>query len=84
MYNSQPNLLTTAVVQVGNERGFIVGAADDQRCVTTAAHCVPRSRYPFPHLSGAKIEIGMSRSPILNADGAAIGGVISPMPKDAA
>jgi Trypsin-like peptidase domain len=61
MHNSQPNLLTAAVVQVGTGRGFIVGAADDQRYVVTAAHCLPRSRYPFPHLANGVRELTFPR-----------------------
>jgi hypothetical protein len=61
MHNSQPNLLTAAVVQVGTGRGFIVGAADDQRYIITAAHCLPRSRYPFPHLANGGQELTFPR-----------------------
>lgn len=61
MHNSQPNLLTAAVVQVGTGRGFIVGAAYDQRYIITAAHCLPRSRYPFPHLANGVRELTFPR-----------------------
>jgi Trypsin-like peptidase domain len=62
MHNSQPNLLTAAVVQVGAGRGFIVGAADDQRYVITAAHCLPRSRYPSPHLGNSGSDLTFPRT----------------------
>jgi hypothetical protein len=45
-----------AVVRVGHGRGFIVGAGDD-RYVITAAHCLPRSRYPRPHLANGLSEL---------------------------
>jgi hypothetical protein len=61
MPNSQPNLLKAAVVQVGSGRGFIVDAADDQRYVITGAHCLPRSRYPFPHLANSVRELAFPR-----------------------
>ena len=57
---NQPTLLTGAVVEVGHGRGFIVGATDDTRYVVTAAHCLPRWRYPRPHLdlgSAAALEL---------------------------
>jgi S1-C subfamily serine protease len=38
-----------AVVQVGDGRGFVVGAGEYDRYVITAAHCLPR--HPLPHLA---------------------------------
>jgi Trypsin-like peptidase domain len=58
--NTQLNLLTAAVVQVGNGRGFIVGT-DRARYVITAAHCLPRSRYPSPHLANSVNELTFPR-----------------------
>ena len=37
-----PTLLTDAIVEVGDGRGFIVGATDDTRYIVTAAHCLLR------------------------------------------
>jgi Peptidase S7, Flavivirus NS3 serine protease len=58
---SQPSFLTAAVVQIGSGRGFVVGAADDQCYVITAAHCLPRSRYPFPDLANSTQELAFRR-----------------------
>jgi Trypsin-like peptidase domain len=41
-----------AVVRVGGGRGFVVSAGDD-RYVLTAAHCLPHSRFPRPHLANS-------------------------------
>jgi hypothetical protein len=57
---SRPNLLTAAVVHVGDGRGFIVGS-EKGRYVVTAAHCLPRSRYPFPHLANGVSELTFPR-----------------------
>jgi hypothetical protein len=57
---NQPTLLTGAVVEVGDGRGLIVGATDDTRYIITTAHCLPRWRYPRPHLelgSAAALEL---------------------------
>jgi hypothetical protein len=58
--NPQPNCLTTAVVKVGDGRGFIVGS-EKGRFVVTAAHCLPRSRYPSPHLANGVDELTFPR-----------------------
>jgi hypothetical protein len=43
-----------AVIRVGaSGRGFIVSAGEDERYVITAAHCLPRSRLPSPHLANS-------------------------------
>jgi hypothetical protein len=60
MPNFQPNLLTAGVVQVGNGRGFVIDAADS-RYIVTAAHCLPRLRYPFPHLANSIQELTFPR-----------------------
>jgi hypothetical protein len=39
-----------AIVRVGLGRGFVVRAGES-RFVITAAHCLPRSSYPRPHLA---------------------------------
>jgi hypothetical protein len=44
-----------AVVQVGDGRGFVVGAGKYDRYVTTAAHCLPR--HPEPHLANGPTEL---------------------------
>jgi hypothetical protein len=56
---NKPTLLTSAVVQVrnGKGRGFIVGPAHRDRYIVTAAHCVPRWRYPRPHLANGINEL---------------------------
>jgi hypothetical protein len=44
-----------AVVRIGDRggRGFIVSAADNEHFIVTAAHCLPRERYPSPHLANS-------------------------------
>jgi hypothetical protein len=44
-----------AVVQVGDGRGFVVGAGEYDRYVITAAHCLPRQ--PKPHLANGVPEL---------------------------
>jgi hypothetical protein len=47
-----------AVIRVGaSGRGFIVSAGEDERYVITAAHCLPPSRYPRPHLANSTTEL---------------------------
>jgi Trypsin-like peptidase domain len=50
-----------AVIRVGAKggRGFIVspGEDEDERYVITAAHCLPRSRYPSPGLANSATEL---------------------------
>jgi hypothetical protein len=50
-----------AVIRVGAKggRGFIVSAGEDkdERYVITAAHCLPRSRYPSPRLANSATEL---------------------------
>jgi len=47
-----------AVIRVGaGGRGFIVSAGEDERYVITAAHCLPRSQYPSPHLANSSREL---------------------------
>jgi hypothetical protein len=58
--NIQPNFPTSAVVKVGDGRGFIV-ASEKGRFVVTAAHCLPRSRYPSPHLANGVDEMTFPR-----------------------
>jgi hypothetical protein len=58
--NTQPNFPTSAVVKVGDGRGFIIGS-DKGRFVVTAAHCLPRSRYPSPHLANGVDELTIPR-----------------------
>jgi hypothetical protein len=48
---------TKAVVRVGGGRGFIVGAEHEERHIITAAHCLPRERYPSPHLANDANEL---------------------------
>ena len=55
-YDDVWSLAKSAVVQVGAGRGFIVGAGD-HRYVVTAAHCLPRSRFPRPHLANSVPEL---------------------------
>jgi hypothetical protein len=50
-----------AVVQVGYGRGFVVSAGEYERYVITAAHCLPRSRYPRPHLANGAAELTFPR-----------------------
>jgi hypothetical protein len=57
-----PTLLTDAIVEVGDGRGFIVGATDDTRYIVTAAHCLLRWRYPRSHL-----KLGQPRVAIIAA-----------------
>jgi hypothetical protein len=47
---------TSAVVQVGKGRGFIVSAGED-RYVITAAHCLPLDKLPTPHLANGSPEL---------------------------
>jgi hypothetical protein len=56
---TESKLITEAVVQITRKggRGFIVNAADDARFIITAAHCVPRRRYPRPHLANSINEL---------------------------
>jgi hypothetical protein len=55
--NTAPDMKTAkSVVQVGKGRGFIVSAGES-RYVVTAAHCLPRSRYPKPHLGNGVPEL---------------------------
>jgi hypothetical protein len=57
-----PQFRTAAVVQVGKGgRGVILGGEYDRRYIVTAAHCVPRSRYPHPHLANGFIELGIHK-----------------------
>jgi hypothetical protein len=50
-----------AVIRVGaSGRGFIVSAGEDKRYVITAAHCLPRSRLPSPHLANSGRELTFS------------------------
>ncbi|WP_314961492.1 serine protease [Bradyrhizobium cosmicum] len=44
--------IAPAIVKVGGGRGFIVSSGTDHY-VITAAHCLPRSRYPRPHLANS-------------------------------
>lgn len=46
-----------AVVRVGYGRGFIVSATGGSRYVVTAAHCLPHSRLPPPHLANGPPEL---------------------------
>jgi hypothetical protein len=47
----RPTALAKAVVKVGSGgRGFVV-KLNDRRYVITAAHCLPRSRWPYPILA---------------------------------
>src|SRR5437868_13867612 len=48
------------VVQVGGGRGFVVGSRAD-RFIITAAHCVPRKRYPYPILANSVPELTVPR-----------------------
>jgi hypothetical protein len=50
-----------AVVQVGGGRGFVVSAGEHDRYVITAAHCLPRWRYPRPHLANGASELTLPR-----------------------
>jgi hypothetical protein len=46
------------VIAVGaGGRGFIVSAGEYGRYVITAAHCLPRSRFPSPHLANGIREL---------------------------
>ena len=45
-----------AVINVGDGRGFIVSAGD-MRYIITAAHCLPYSRFPTPHLANGINEL---------------------------
>ena len=46
------------MIRVGaSGRGFIVSAGEDERYVITAAHCLPRSRYPSPHLANSATDL---------------------------
>jgi Trypsin-like peptidase domain len=44
-----------AVVQIGDGRGFVVGAGEYDRYVITAAHCLPH--HPPPHLANGVTEL---------------------------
>jgi hypothetical protein len=61
-WSKPSSIRASAVVQVGNRkgRGFIVRAAHDERYVLTAAHCLPRWRYPRPHLANGINELTFS------------------------
>jgi hypothetical protein len=59
--NLPKTLMTSAVVKVGAGRGFVVGAEHEQRYIITAAHCLPRSRYPRPHLANGCSELAFPR-----------------------
>src|SRR5436309_16127395 len=50
-----------AVVQVGEARGFVVSAGEDDRYVITAAHCLPRSRFPRPSLANDYTDLTLQR-----------------------
>lgn len=50
-----------AVVQVGYGRGFVVSAGEYGSYVITAAHCLPRWRYPYPHLANSTTELTFPR-----------------------
>jgi hypothetical protein len=45
-----------AVINVGDGRGFIVSAGES-RYIITAAHCLPDSRFPKPHLANSIDEL---------------------------
>ena len=47
----------SAVVRVGDGRGFIVSAGEYDRYVVTAAHCIPHTRFPRPHLANSTNEL---------------------------
>lgn len=49
-----------AVIHVGGARGFVVSAGE-VRYIITAAHCLPRWRYPYPHLANGPIELTFPR-----------------------
>ena len=51
--------LTNAVVQVGDARGFILKGQYGKRFVVTAAHYLPRSRYPFPSLANTGTDLAL-------------------------
>ncbi|MCK1417646.1 trypsin-like peptidase domain-containing protein [Bradyrhizobium sp. CW4] len=60
--NPQQTFLTSAVVRVGRGgRGFIVGTKGLARYVVTAAHCLPRSRYPRPNLANGSKQLAFSQ-----------------------
>jgi hypothetical protein len=50
-----------AVVQVGDGRGFVVSAGEDERFIITTAHCLPREHYPEPHLANSARELTSPR-----------------------
>jgi len=50
-----------AVVQVGYGRGFVVSAGEYGRYIITAAHCLPRWRYPRAHLANGATELTFPR-----------------------
>jgi hypothetical protein len=54
MHRSVLEKAKRAVVQVGYGRGFVVGTPSE-RFIVTAAHCLPRSRYPRPHLANGTL-----------------------------
>jgi hypothetical protein len=45
-----------SVINVGNGRGFIISAGES-RYIVTAAHCLPDSRIPKPHLANGINEL---------------------------
>jgi len=53
---------TGAVVQIcRGGRGFIIRNDDDTCFIVTAAHCLPRSKYPRPHLGNGVSELTFPR-----------------------
>jgi hypothetical protein len=48
-----------AIVQAGYGRGFVVHGEYGTRYILTAAHCLPRTRYPRPHLLNSTNELAL-------------------------
>jgi hypothetical protein len=58
---SPSSFQTAAVVRAGYGRAVILAAGEGKPFIVTAAHCLPHSRYPRPHLGNTTTDLLLPR-----------------------